>query len=302
MKKIYTLSLLLAFGLSFGQAFTGTYPFSNVTSTSGLIDPTPVPVVTGLTFGAFSAKNPVAINPNAGSRFSFDNQPTGATANDNVYANLTGSLDPNTYFEVTITPNTGTTYSLTGITFTSQRSGTGIRTYSVRSSADNYSTNLSASINPANAELSVQTGNIFYRVLDAITTAQNGSTITLNGSSFTDITTAITFRFYGWNSEASGGTFSIDNVALSGNISVLGVKSNTISGLQIYPNPAKSILNITSNNSEIKQVAIYNILGKQVLATKATNTPINIAILDKGVYMIKITEEGKTATKKLVIE
>ncbi|MEN9487981.1 MAG: hypothetical protein RL494_246, partial [Bacteroidota bacterium] len=77
---------------------------------------------------------------------------------------------------------------------------------------------------------------------------------------------------------------------------------NAISGLNIYPNPAKNFLNITSSSLEAKTVAIYNVLGAQVLAANVTNAPINIASLSKGVYVVKVTEEGKTATRKLVIE
>ena len=94
MKKIYfsLLAVLLSTG-AFAQAFTGTYDFAGVTTTSGLIDPTPVPTATGITFGSFSATNPVATNPGAAGRFVFDNQPLGATHNNNVYADLTGSVD-----------------------------------------------------------------------------------------------------------------------------------------------------------------------------------------------------------------
>ena len=77
---------------------------------------------------------------------------------------------------------------------------------------------------------------------------------------------------------------------------------NAISGLNIYPNPAKNFLNITSSSLEAKTVAIYNVLGAQVLTANVTNAPINIASLSKGVYVVKVTEEGKTATRKLVIE
>lgn len=77
---------------------------------------------------------------------------------------------------------------------------------------------------------------------------------------------------------------------------------DAISGLNIYPNPAKNTLNITSDSFETKTVAIYNVLGVQVLSTTVTNAPINIAALSKGVYVVKVTEEGKTATRKLVIE
>ncbi|AIJ36625.1 T9SS type A sorting domain-containing protein [Flavobacterium psychrophilum] len=77
---------------------------------------------------------------------------------------------------------------------------------------------------------------------------------------------------------------------------------DAISGLKIYPNPAKNLLNITSDSFETKNVAIYNVLGAQVLAANVTNAPINVANLAKGVYVVKVTEEGKTATRKLVIE
>ena len=303
MKKIYTLSLLLACTLTFGQVFTGTYAFGSVTTTSGLTDPTPVPTAAGMTFGSFTSVNPVATNSTAASRFSFDNQVIGATNADNVYTNLTASIDLANYTQVTVTPNAGTTYDLTGITFRHQRSGTGVRTYAVRSSADGYAANLPASINPTNTELSVQAGNVFFRVLDATTSGQNGSTITLSGAGFTALTTPVTFRFYGWNAEGTGGTQSIDDVNISGNVTILSRNDfGSISGLKIYPNPAKNVLNITSDSFEAKTVAIYNVLGAQVLFANVTNSPINVANLAKGVYVVKVTEEGKTATRKLVIE
>ncbi len=308
MKKIYFIGALLATAMSFGQTFTGTYDFSGIpaSATNGTTDPTPPPVVAGLVFGSFTAvvpSTPTAFTGSGGTgRFSYPNQPLGGVNGDNVYANQTGSLDLTNYFQVTVTPNGGTTYDLTGITFRHQRSSTGVRTYAVRSSVDGYTTNLPASINPANAELSVQAGNVFFRVLDATTSGQNGSTITLSGPSFTGLTSAVTFRVYGWNAEASGGTQSIDDFAISGNITSLSIEENNISGLKVYPNPAKNVLNITSDNFETKNVEIYNVLGAKVMTTKVINTPINVASLTSGVYVVKVTENGKTATRKLVIE
>src|SRR5205085_5689415 len=87
----------------------------------------------------------------------------------------------------------------------------------VRSDADSYAANLPASISPSNVNLSVVATNIF-QVSDASSAAENGSLITLSGASFTGLTagTTRTFRFYGWNAEATGGTFSIDNVVING--------------------------------------------------------------------------------------
>ncbi|MFC4816078.1 T9SS type A sorting domain-containing protein [Flavobacterium sp. GCM10023249] len=79
-------------------------------------------------------------------------------------------------------------------------------------------------------------------------------------------------------------------------------KFDDIAGLQVYPNPAKTYLNITSDSFATKNVEIYDVLGKMVVNTKVTNSSINVSGLTKGVYVVKINEEGKTATRKLVIE
>lgn len=83
----------------------------------------------------------------------------------------------------------------------------------------------------------------------------------------------------------------------------LSIKQNSISGLSVYPNPVtKGTLYITSNSTSVKSVAIFDILGKQVLNAKTSNNVVNVANLKGGVYIVKISEEGKTDTKKLVIE
>jgi len=305
MKKIYSLLFIALTSASFGQVFTApAYDFASVTTSSGATDPTPVPGVPGVSFGSFTAFNGVTAptNSNAGSRFSFTNQPLGATNGVNTYATMTGALDPTIYFEVAVGPFPGGTIDLTGITFTSQRSGTGIRAYAVRSSVDGFAANLPASINPANAELSIESPNVFFRVNDATTTAQNGSTVTL-GAGFAGLTAPVTFRFYAWDAEALGGTFSIDNVVFSGNVVVLGSSSfSQIDGLKMYPNPTKSNLFIETALKGDANVSIVNMLGKEVVNTKVVNNTVNVSNLTSGIYIVKITEEGKTSTKKLIIE
>lgn len=88
------------------------------------------------------------------------------------------------------------------------------------------------------------------------------------------------------------------------NVCTLGVKENTaIAGLKVYPNPVtKGNLYITSDSNVAKQVSVYDVLGKRVINTTVNDEPINVANLNGGVYIVKITEEGKTATKKLVIQ
>lgn len=195
------------------SAFTGSYDFSGVVqSAGGTTDPTPPPVVAGLNFSSFASTG-MGPNPNAGNRFSFQSQPLGGTDGVDDFSQFTGSLSFTAYFEVSITPLSAIEMQLDAISFTVQRSGTGIRSYSVRSSADGFAANLPASISPGNVNLGVGPGNEFRVLADNTTTAQNGSLVTLN---LPYSPSPVTFRFYGWNAEGSGGTFSVDNVAFSG--------------------------------------------------------------------------------------
>ncbi|MES2812907.1 MAG: T9SS type A sorting domain-containing protein [Bacteroidota bacterium] len=82
----------------------------------------------------------------------------------------------------------------------------------------------------------------------------------------------------------------------------LARNQNNIDGLNVYPNPAKTALFVTSDSFASKNVEIYNVLGAKVLTTQVNNSQINVSSLTRGVYVAKITEEGKIATVKLVIE
>jgi len=223
LRRISALFLLTAITLGVrAQNFTSTYAFGSVTASTGLTDPTPVPTATGVTFGAFHAVG-TPVNPNAGGRFSFTNWPGGAISGSNTF---TGSINTGQYYEVTISPVAGYTLSLSSISFTMQRSATGVRQYAVRSSLDIYADNVDATINPANANLQVVPTNIFQVADLGSPGAENGSTLDLSG--FTNLASPVTFRFYGWNSEGTGGTFSIDNVVVAGSATSTGVAVPTL--------------------------------------------------------------------------
>jgi hypothetical protein len=75
-----------------------------------------------------------------------------------------------------------------------------------------------------------------------------------------------------------------------------------ISGLSLTPNPASNgVFYINTDANAERTVTIFDILGKQVLNTTTSEAAINVSSLNAGIYMVKVTEEGKTATKKLVI-
>lgn len=79
------------------------------------------------------------------------------------------------------------------------------------------------------------------------------------------------------------------------------IVENNIEGLKVYPNPASDLVNIVSNEIGTKTVAIYDMLGKKVLETSTEET-VNVSTLTSGVYIMNITQDGKKASRKLVIK
>jgi len=104
------------------------------------------------------------------------------------------------------------------------------------------------------------------------------------------------------DSDTKTPAITIDELKISTNIP-LSIKQNSISGLKVYPNPVKDgNLYLSSNSSEAKTVAVYDILGKEVLNAKTSNNTVNVSSLKGGAYVLKITQDGNTDTRKLIIE
>lgn len=83
----------------------------------------------------------------------------------------------------------------------------------------------------------------------------------------------------------------------------LAVNNNTLTNVSMYPNPTNSgFVTIETASTETASIEVYNLLGKQVIAQTLTNSTVNVSSLSSGVYLVKVSVEGKTATKKLVIK
>jgi hypothetical protein len=84
-----------------------------------------------------------------------------------------------------------------------------------------------------------------------------------------------------------------------------GLKTAEFNALnvKVYPNPAQNFLNISAS-SIIDDVKIYNFLGQKVLSNSPTEnmTTVDIAHLQKGVYVVKTLIEGKVSSVKFIKE
>ncbi len=87
------------------------------------------------------------------------------------------------------------------------------------------------------------------------------------------------------------------NIKTAGTVSSLAdVKVNN--SISIYPNPVKDILNISTSGNYSYQ--IYSESGQMVMSGESTEKTVNVQKLTAGLYVIKITQDGKTTNHKLI--
>lgn len=282
MKKIFTLlaTSLLVISASAQTVFSATYDFAEAPGTdNGDI------TGSGFTVTPFSATGLTSTTTT--NRFAWSGTTTASAP------------DAGKYFQVTVTPSAGNTVSISSITFRSQRSGTGPRKYVVRASTDSYTANLPASISPANAELIVQGANEFYFVND-ISTGQNGNVVT--PSSLNNISSAVTLRFYFYNAEAESGTFSVDDVVISGTITTgaLAVSDLNKKNKNFIKNTLVKNEEITFG-TDVKDIKIYSLTGQVMKSASVKDgTTLNVADLAKGNYIVTGSVNNQQVSQKIL--
>lgn len=76
-----------------------------------------------------------------------------------------------------------------------------------------------------------------------------------------------------------------------------------IADFKLYPNPVTDgKLYVFTKDNALKTIQISDILGKTVLQTKIQGKELNVSRLKAGVYILRAIENGKVATRKLVIK
>lgn len=124
------------------------------------------------------------------------------------------------------------------------------------------------------------------------------SSISLDGNSTLDII----IQFNGFTATDEG--LYMDNIVIDVETPALSTDAFNQANVKVYPNPVRDgKIFIQTPSAEVKDVKIYNVLGRRVLATKVNaGEEINVSNLSTGMYMLSITENQKTLTKKIVIE
>lgn len=75
------------------------------------------------------------------------------------------------------------------------------------------------------------------------------------------------------------------------------------SEFKIYPNPiSNGRVTITSQFTEAITAAVFDILGKEVINERVNNNTLDVSQLNKGIYLLKLTQNGASVIQKLVIK
>ena len=159
----------------------------------------------------------------------------------------------------------------------------------------------------------VKLENVSFVDADGTATFSNGIDYNLTDGSFT---IPMRTEFYG--------VFT-GQVIPSGSIDVTGVSSEYIGTAQVYartvsdfslstnsyelsnfnliPNPTNTgFVTIKSNQMGTVQAQVFDLLGKEVINTVVNNERMDVSNLNTGVYVVKLTQNKNTTTKKLIIQ
>lgn len=84
---------------------------------------------------------------------------------------------------------------------------------------------------------------------------------------------------------------------------ILSVDKLEKESFAIYPNPSNGTVKINFESSNDKHtVEVFSVSGQKVFEKEYNNTPnASVSHLQKGFYLVTVTKEGKSTTKKLIV-
>ena len=86
------------------------------------------------------------------------------------------------------------------------------------------------------------------------------------------------------------------------NTAVLGTTSYLLAAdIQVYPNPATTVLNITTtNNIVINKVSLFDVVGRKVLEQENPLSSISLTGIDKGIFIVKLDAVNGSSFKTII--
>lgn len=162
---------------------------------------------------------------------------------------------------------------------------------------DQYSIYLTTSNDPADieGETPVATKLVSDDVAaDAVDGSTSAAEVTIDISAYDGQVVYLTFRHY---NSVDVNSVLLDDIKIEAGS--LGVTDQNFDGFKHFV--ANGQLNLSANTS-MEKVALYNMLGQQVISQKlnSNNETVNISGLQSGVYIVTVSIEGASKTFRIV--
>lgn len=185
---------------------------------------------------------------------------------------LNTATNGSAYFEFTLTPANGYSFNITGISFGTRSTGTGPQAYTIRSSADNYASD-------------IVSGSI-----------SNNSTWTLKsntGIAFS-ASSSVTFRIYGYNGTGSPGAgtanWRIDDLTLTVSATVptniSSLSSLSLSNGSLAPSFSSGIFSYSSTvPASVNSITVTPVATDALAAITVNNLPVTNGNISQAISL-----------------
>jgi hypothetical protein len=80
-------------------------------------------------------------------------------------------------------------------------------------------------------------------------------------------------------------------------------QDSTKESFELYPNPVfDDVVYVKTKKQQPKTIQVYDVFGKLVLRDRIMGKALDISDLVPGVYLLQVTENQKSMTRKLVVK
>ena len=84
----------------------------------------------------------------------------------------------------------------------------------------------------------------------------------------------------------------------------MSINDVTAKNITVRPNPATNNFTVELDDDSQAQVQLFNLVGQVVYNAQTNNQIVNVNIsnLNSGVYMLKVTQNGRVYTSKVLVQ
>jgi len=129
---------------------------------------------------------------------------------------------------------------------------------------------------------------------DAADGSASSALVTIDASAFDGQSVYLTFRHF---DSVDINSVLLDDITVDG---ILGTTDESFNNFNYFINANSQL--VLSASTSLENVQLFNLLGQQVVSQKLSNTneTVDIASLNSGIYVAKVSVEGRTKSFKII--